>query len=130
MWSPEIHDTLPVKIFNPDVVEQPLNMFILDLPNFQKYDDKNADHFLEVLSGTDNIDLFASASVRAIVELKWPSVRKAMIKYLLTPYLILLVSFIYYSMYLFETLQEAELEEAKKSPEQKLKEAAEDTGND
>lgn len=52
----------------------PLNMCVLDLPNMQKFQDKNADKMLLVLSETENIELFESASIRAIVEIKWPLV--------------------------------------------------------
>ena len=106
MWDENIDDTLPEKVFDINAVEMPLNMFILDLPNMQKFENKHADRILEVLSETSNTELFTSAAMRAVVELKWPLVRKAMIKNLLIPYLVLLSSFIYYTTFLFENIQE------------------------
>lgn len=53
----------------------PLNITILDLPDMQKFKNKNADKLLLVLSETENIELFDSASIRAIVEMKWPLVK-------------------------------------------------------
>lgn len=86
----------------------PLTVSILDLPDMQKFNNKSADKLLKVLSETENIELFNSASIRAIIEIKWPLVKTAMTKYLLAPYLVLLFSFIYYTLYLFETLQEVD----------------------
>lgn len=89
----------------------PLTVTILDLPDMHKFENKYADKLLEVLSETDNIELFNSASVRAIVEMKWPETKKAMVKYLLYPYLVLLFGFIYYTLYLFESLAESDQKE-------------------
>lgn len=61
-------------MFKEEAIEMPLNMCVLDLPNMQKFQDKNADKMLLVLSETENIELFESASIRAIVEIKWPLV--------------------------------------------------------
>ena len=68
---------------------------------------------MEALSETDNIDLYSSSSVRAIIELKWPLANQAMIKYLFYPYLIQLFLFLYYTTYVFEAIQDRKaLEEA------------------
>ncbi len=97
-------------MFNEETIEQPLSMSILDLPDMHKYHNKIAKDFLEVLSETDNIDLYSSTSTRAIVELKWPLAKKAMVKYLLYPYLALLILFLYYACYIFEELQLSKIE--------------------
>jgi len=78
---------------------------IVDLPNLHKYDNIHADLFLKVISETKNIQLFDNSSVRAIVELKWPKVFRGMIRYLFFPYIILLFSFLYYSLFIFENYQ-------------------------
>ncbi len=106
MWYEELDETLTAQLFNEETIEMPLTISILDLPDMQKFSSKSADKLLEVLSETENIELFNSASIRAIVEMKWPLVKQAMTKYLLIPYLVFLFSFIYYTLYLFETLQE------------------------
>ena len=106
MWDENLDTTLPVQMFNEEVIEMPLNMSVLDLPNMQKFENKNADKLLLVLSETENIELFTSASVRAIIELKWPLVQRAMIKYLFYPFLVLHFCFTYYAVYLFENLQD------------------------
>jgi hypothetical protein len=79
-------------------------VYIIDLPNFQKYENNEANKFMKVMSETDNIELFEPASIRAIVEIKWPKVYKAMNKYLFMPYLMLLFSFLIYSVSIFENL--------------------------
>lgn len=78
---------------------------ILDLPNMQKYDNKYADKFIKVLSETDNLEILNTVPVRAMIELKWPHVKRAMTKYLLYPYLALLFLFIIYAVYIFEYIQ-------------------------
>jgi len=107
MWHETLDPALCAQMFNEEVIEVPLTMSVLDLPDMQKYKNKNADKLLEVLSETENIELFGTASLRAIVEIKWPMVKAAMNKYLLVPYLLLLLTFMYYTLYLFEYLQDS-----------------------
>ena len=83
-----------------------MTITVVDLPDLHKYDHKVATKFLEKLSETENIELYSSDTTRAIVELKWPLARRAMIKYLLYPYLVLLAVFLYYACIIFEDFQE------------------------
>ena len=102
MWDENLDVNLPQIMFNEEVIEMPLKMGVLDLPNMQKFENKNADKLLITLSETENIDLFSSVSIRAIIELKWPLVKRAMKKYLLYPFLLMHFAFLYYAVYLFE----------------------------
>ena len=111
MWDDNINHNLDKSLFTGKI-DLPLKMAVVDLPNMQKYENKDAKSFMKVMSETHNIELFSSASVRAIVELKWPKVYKAMNKYLFTPYLILLFSFLIYSVFIFENLQEGKVKAA------------------
>lgn len=113
MWHPELDKTLSKKIFVNDddnVLEKPMIMAMLDMPDIQKYNNVYADKLIQVLAETDNLDIFNTTSVRAIIELKWPLVKKAMVKYLFYPYLTLLFCFIMYSVYIFEHIQDNKTE--------------------
>jgi hypothetical protein len=79
-------------------------MFIFDIPEVHKYLNNNADNFLEALSATDEVTIFDNRSIRAVIEMKWPLIRKAIVRKLFIPYLIFLFSFLFYSTYLFEKL--------------------------
>ena len=37
IWSETIDETINEHLFNDDVIEQPLSMTILDIPDLQKY---------------------------------------------------------------------------------------------
>ena len=63
---------------------------------------------MKALSETENIDLFNNVSIRAMIENKWPLVKKGMIKKLFTPYIIFLTLFFVYSTWIFEYLQDIE----------------------
>jgi hypothetical protein len=89
-------------MFNPDVLEVPLEMYILDIPQLHKYLNDNADNFFEALAETECIELFSNRSVKAIIELKWPLVKSAIIRNLFIPYLIFLFTFLIYTVVLFE----------------------------
>lgn len=104
MWTPKIEKQINKKLFDEEVHELPLTMSIVDLPHMQKYNNKIADKFLEVLSETDNIELYESNSVRSIVELKWPLVKSAIITKLFFPYSIFNITFLIYTTFVFENL--------------------------
>ena len=89
-----------------------MTMSILDLPNIHKYNNKLSSKFIDVMSSTENIELFASASMRAMVEIKWPLVKQAMTKNLFYPYLLFLGLFIIYADFIFEYFQENNLAES------------------
>lgn len=42
--------------------------------------------------------------MRAIIEMKWPLIRKGIIKKLFIPYLAFLLTFLFYSVFIFENL--------------------------
>ena len=83
-------------------MEVPLTMQMLDLPHLHKYENNIADNFLEELAETECIELFSNTSVQAIIELKWPTVKTAIKKYLFYPYLCFILSFLIYTVYVFE----------------------------
>jgi hypothetical protein len=103
IWNNTINTDLEESLFKGNL-DLPLKVTVIDLPNMQKYENKNATTLMFTLSETDNIELFEPASIRAIIELKWPAVYKAMNKYLFMPYLVLLVAFLIYSVFIFENL--------------------------
>ena len=77
-------------------------MQMLDLPHLHKYGYDIADQFLEELAETECIDIFSNTSVQAIIELKWPIVKAAIKRYLFYPYLCFILSFLIYTVYVFE----------------------------
>ena len=102
IWSENLQDSLQLKLYNPDALEVPLTMQMLDLPHLHKYENNVADEFLEELAETECIDIFSNTSVQAIIELKWPIVKDAIKKYLFYPYLFFILSFLIYTVYVFE----------------------------
>lgn len=85
-------------------------MYIFDMPDFHKYINDNADNFLEALSGTEEVSIFDNRSIRALIEMKWPLIRKGIVRKLFIPYLIFLFTFLLYSVYIFESQNQAESE--------------------
>lgn len=104
MWDPNFKTEMETGILNQAESEQPLNMFIFDIPEAHKYLNQNADNFLEALSATEEVKIFDNRSIRAIIEMKWPLIRKGVVRKLFIPYLIFLFSFLFYSVYIFERL--------------------------
>jgi hypothetical protein len=106
LWEPNLKKSLNEKMLDQAENEQPLSVYIFDMPDQHKYINDNADNFLEALADTkyEQIYIFENISVRAIIEMKWPLIRKAIIKKLFIPYLVFLMTFLLYSVYIFENL--------------------------
>jgi hypothetical protein len=102
LWTPNFKKQMDDGILNVTDSEQPLSMYIFDMPDCHKYLNDNADNFLDALANTEQVKIFENISVRAIIEMKWPLIRKGVVKKLFIPYLIFLASFLFYSVYLFE----------------------------
>lgn len=94
-------------MFDPDVLEVPLTMTIVDLPEIHKFNNKNSSEFLEALSQTEFVEIFNNVSVRALIEFKWPKIKSAIKNALFIPYLVFLFSFLIYSVWIFENLVES-----------------------
>lgn len=77
-------------------------MYIFDIPDVHKYLNDNSDNFLEALSQTEEVSIFANTSIRAVIEMKWPLIRRSIVRKLFIPYLIFLFSFLFYSVVIFE----------------------------
>ena len=75
-----------------------------------KYENVIADEFLEALAETECIDIFSNKSIQALIEIKWPLVKTAIKKWLFYPYLVFLLTFLYYTVYIFERVQEVDQE--------------------
>lgn len=95
------------------MLEVPLTMEILDLPHLHKYENDTADEFLEALAETECIEIFSNKSIQALIEIKWPLVKAGIKKFLFYPYLIFLISFLYYTVYVFENYHAKLLEDEK-----------------
>mmetsp|Transcript_9029 Transcript_9029/g.8461 ORF Transcript_9029/g.8461 Transcript_9029/m.8461 type:complete len:293 (-) Transcript_9029:459-1337(-) len=103
MWDKDLRDNIQTKLLNTtNVTEQPLNVFIFDIPHVHKYLNDNADNILDALANTDQIELFDCISVRSVIEMKWPIVRAGIVKRLFIPYLLFLLAFLIYSTTIFE----------------------------
>lgn len=64
-------------MFNEDVLEVPIQMYVVDLPEIHKYLNHNSKELLEALAETDNIEIYNNVSIRAMIELKWPKIKNA-----------------------------------------------------
>lgn len=72
IWHQDLDKRLASKLYNEEVLEVPLTMYIVDLPEIHKFCNKNSAEFIEALSQTDNIELFNNVSIQAMIEFKWP----------------------------------------------------------
>lgn len=104
MWSPDLKDHLNEKMLDVAESEMPLNLYIFDIPEITKYLNDNADSVMDALASTDEIKIYENKSIRALIDTKWPLIRNAIIKKLFFPYLTFLLSFLYYTVYIFESL--------------------------
>lgn len=104
IWHQDLDSRLAKKLYNPEVLEVPLTMHIVDLPEIHKFTNKNAVKFLEALSQTESIELFNNVSVRAMIEFKWPQIKTAIKRALFYPYLLFLFSFLIYSVWIVENM--------------------------
>lgn len=63
MWTENLDASLQGKMYQPEVLEVPLSMQILDLPHLHKYLNDVADEFLEALADTECIEIFSNSSI-------------------------------------------------------------------
>ena len=108
MWSEHIEKEISDNMFEEDLIEAPLTMKILDFPSIAKFNSDCGTKLLEVLAATENDELFENKSLRAIIEYKFPVVKAAILRNLFIPYLILLFSFMIYSIWSYEYLESEE----------------------
>ena len=87
-------------------MEHPITLQIFDIPEIHKYINENADNILEALACTNEIRLFDCQTIRSLVELKYPLIRKHTIQKLFIPYIFFLLGFLYYSTFLFEQIRD------------------------
>jgi len=66
-------------MFQEDTIENPLSMKIVDMPACVRFNSETALNLLEVLATTENIEIFENKSLRAIIEYKFPVIRKAIV---------------------------------------------------
>ena len=102
MWAKDLEDRIAKKIYNEDILEVPLAMYVCDLPEFHKFTNKNSSAFLDALANTDNIAIFENVSVRSFIEFKWPPIKAGIKRALFFPYLTFLLFFLVYSVWIFE----------------------------
>lgn len=81
------------------------------MPHLHKYENDHADNFLEALASTDQIEIFSNNAIKALIELKWPLVKAAIKKFLFYPYLTFLMSFLFYTVYIFEEFNKVTISE-------------------
>jgi len=106
LWSENLDQSLQRKLYQPHLLEAPLTMKVLDIPHMHKYQNDIADDFFESLAETECIEIFSNISVQALIEIKWPLVKEAIKKYLLLPYVVFLLTFLYYTVGVFEKFHE------------------------
>ncbi len=62
---------------------------------------------MECLAESEELTIFQNLSIRAIIEFKWPLLRRAIVSWLFVPYFLTLVTFTIYSLYVYEGYEAA-----------------------
>ena len=104
--------TLKNKLFNIDTTDEdhskkevkrlPMSLKVFDFPRMHDLDNPTANKILEALSTTDETSIFDCAYVQSLLEFQWTVARKNIIKKQFVPYMCLLFSFFYYTIFHFE----------------------------
>lgn len=79
MWNDKIDLEIEKSMFSEDLIENPLSMCIVDMPACLRFNSETAHNLLEVLATTENIEIMENKSLRAIIEYKFPVIRKAIV---------------------------------------------------
>lgn len=101
------------------MIENPLSMKIVDMPAMLRFNSETAHNLLEVLATTENIEIMENKSLRALIEYKFPVIRKAIVQKLFKPYMVMLTLFMIYSIWSYEYFQTEEGKIAAKKKEDK-----------
>lgn len=78
---------------------------MVDLPyaHFPVFGNVN---FFSALADSNNMEIFESLAIRAIIESQWPTSQRAIIAWLMRPSIFFLVFIIFYTLIIFETYAE------------------------
>ena len=103
-------DDLDKKIFEvtddepEDKKRLPLQISVFDFAQLHHFDNKTEEALFEALADTDESELFEVKFVQALLEFKYPAIREPFLKWLMAPFVFLLLIFCYYSMVHFEAV--------------------------
>jgi hypothetical protein len=118
MWNDKIDHEIERSMFQEDTIENPLSMKIFDMPACLRFNSETALNLLEVLATTENIEILENKSLRAIIEYKFPVIRKAIVQRMFRPYILMLALFMIYSIWSYEYFQSEEGKIAEKKKNQ------------
>lgn len=62
------------KLFTKSKLDAEIKLEFLDIPSVHSYNTKIGSLFFEALASSENIELFASRSVQALIDYRWPLV--------------------------------------------------------
>ena len=79
------------------VIENSILVSIVDIPEIHCFQEKNGDRFFNSLSNVNSLDLFSNTVIKAIIDYKWPLIRRYIVRLQFIPFLIYLAVFIVFS---------------------------------
>lgn len=84
-----------------DSIRLPIEFVIADMPDIHNFGDASGRRFMKQLTSLDkSLYLFETKYVQALIEVKWPPVRAAIMTHAFIPFLIYLLLFNFYMIYL------------------------------
>ncbi|CDW71887.1 wd-40 repeat protein [Stylonychia lemnae] len=84
------------------MVERPIRVQFVDLPNVYHYDDPICDEFFGQLADTDQYDVFARKGIQKMIEFNYPLVKSWTIKRLFVPFVMFQVTLFVYLNVIFK----------------------------
>lgn len=78
-------------------IENDIKVSIIDIPDVHCFQEEVSDKFFHALARVERIELFKNSIISAIIDFKWPLVKKYTIRFLFIPFLLYLAVFIVFS---------------------------------
>jgi len=87
-------------------VDKNIKLEQIDLPAIYHYLDEDFYDFFEALANTNKIKYFNNRVIQSMVEFNFPLVRKFMLAFLITPFIIFHLTFVLYMNLVYESREE------------------------
>ncbi len=82
-------------------MESEIRVEYIDISTLHSYTHENTNKFFEALSDCTNYDIFEQAAIKKIIEFKWPLLKEFTIKKLLMPYLVYMLTYLFYVNFVY-----------------------------
>ncbi|CDW91027.1 wd-40 repeat protein [Stylonychia lemnae] len=93
-------------LFDENEIQIPTKVMVLDIPNVINQSQNKDLNIFTALRTTEQMEIFESEAVRAIIEYAWPITRKAIIKWMMIPSMVFLVFFMFYTGIVFPVIED------------------------